>query len=289
MTLEKSRIYTFLDASKRFSVNFFDAQKFVHDATIIQKMHEPSLNFLKDSLLSYPTLLAFTKPGEEFGLYLDSNTPYFLFKFESYNLKARTLLLPDNLTAYPQKIKGLCRLQKFIPNNPNPYTSLIEIDQESPSEVFNKILTQSYQVDAILHLSPSGNQSVMIYRIPDDGGIGLSPNNNLKHSLNPDQKESKQFFESNIEKFNKVFSKNHNQLLHIVRDLEDIGLNYLVSRVIEFSCRCSKENFVDRISTFGADEIKQLFSTSMTLDITCDYCKTLYQITKDLFPDLTEH
>mgnify|MGYP001283419369 CR=1 FL=1 len=150
MELERSRIYTFLDESKRFSINFFDGQKFIHDVLTIQKMPSQATQFLKDSLLSYPTLLSFTKPGEEFGLYLDSAEPYFLFKLESFQLKARTLLLPENLSTYPEKIKGICRLQKFLPNNVNPYTSLIEIDNESPSEVYTKILTQSYQVDAAL-------------------------------------------------------------------------------------------------------------------------------------------
>lgn len=288
MTFEISRIYTFLDESKRFSVNFFDAQKFVHDAITIQNMPLPAISFLTDSLLSYPTLLSFTKPGEEFGLYLDSSDPYFLFKFESFHLKARTLLLPETLTTYPNKIKGLCRLQKYIPNNPNPYTSMIEMDNDSPSDVFNKILMQSYQIDATLQISPSGNQSIMIYRIPDDGGIGLNPNT-IKNNFNPDHQESLQFFNSHKDEIQAIFAKKHNQLIQIVRDLEMIGLEYLVSRVIEFSCRCSKENFVDRISTFGADEIKQMFSTSATLDITCDYCKTHYQITKDSFPDLIKH
>jgi molecular chaperone Hsp33 len=289
VTFDKSRIYTFLDETKRFSINFFDAQKFVHDALLIQKNEIQSSNFLRDSLLSYPTLLSFTKPGEEFGLYLDSSNPYFLFKLESFQSKARTLLLPESFSAYPEKISGLCRLQKFIPNNPNPYTSVIEITSESPSEIFNKILTQSYQIDATLFLSSVCNQSVMIYRIPDEGGVGLSSHNSLKNNFNPDRKESLQFFNANKEKFDAVFSKKHNQLIQIVRDLEAIGFEYLVSRVIEFSCRCSKENFVDRISTFGLDEIKQMFSDSAVLDITCDYCKTHYQITKDLFPDLIEH
>ncbi len=289
MAFEKSRIYTFMDESKRFSINFFDAQKFVHDAITIQNMPVQATNFLKDSLLAYPTLLSFTKPGEEFGLYLDSSDPYFLFKFESFQLKARTLLLPETLAIYPEKIKGLCRLQKYIPNNPNPYTSMIEMDYETPAQIFDKILAQSYQIDATLQVSTSSNQSLMIYRIPDEGGIGLSPQNNLKNNFNPDRQETLQFFNSHKAAFEAIFAKKHDQLINIVRDMEKIGFDYLVSRVIDFACRCSKENFVDRISTFGADEIKQMFDTSATLDITCDYCKTHYQITKDSFPDLIQH
>lgn len=289
MELEKSRIYTFLDESKRFSINFFDGQKFIHDVLTIQKMPVQATNFLKDSLLSYPTLLSFTKPGEEFGLYLDSNEPYFLFKFESFQSKARTLLLPETLTTYPEKIKGICRLQKFQPNNVNPYTSLIEIDNESPSEVYTKILAQSYQVDAALYISPLNNQSIMIYKIPEEGGVGLVSHQNLNTSFNPDQQESVHFLDKHKKVFDTLFAKNMNPLLSIVREFEKNKWDYLYSRVIEFSCRCSKANFIDRISTFGIDEIKLMFSDSQTIDITCDYCKTHYQITKDAFPDLIEH
>lgn len=289
MTFEKSRIYTFMDNTKKFSINFFDAQKFVFDITSLQKLPQNSTSFLKDSLLAYPTLLSFTKPGEEFGLYIDSAEPYFLFKFESFQSSARTLLLPETLNTYPEKIKGICRLQKFLPNNPSPYTSLIEISHESPSEVYKKILIQSYQVDATLYISPYGNQSVMIYKIPQEGGVGLNPHDKIVHHFNPDRQESLQFLNANMEDFNRILAKNHNQLVNIVRDLENCKFDYLVSRVVEFSCRCSKDNFVDRISTFGADEIKQMFNESTTIDITCDYCKTHYQITKDSFPDLIEH
>jgi hypothetical protein len=289
MEFERSRIYTFLDDTKRFSINFFDGQKFIHDVLTLQKMPSQATTFLKDSLLSYPTLLSFTKPGEEFGLYLDSSSPYFLFKFESFQLKARTLLLPETLSEYPQKIKGICRLQKFLPNNVNPYTSLIEIDNESPSEVYGKILNQSYQVDATLYVSPFGNQSVMIYKIPEEGGVGLQGHNVINNHFNPDQKDSQKFLEQNRNLFDTIFKKNLNSLISIVREFEKHPIEYLVSRVIDFSCRCSKENFVDRISTFGLDEIKNMFSENSTLEITCDYCKTHYQITKDAFPDLIEH
>lgn len=289
MELEKSRIYTFLDESKRFSINFFDAQKFIHDIITLQKMPEQAVHFLTDSLLSYPTLLSFTKPGEEFGLYIDSKDPYFLFKFESFNLKARTLILPETLDFYPEKIDGMCRLQKFAPNNQRPYTSLLEISNEGPSEIFNKILIQSYQVDATLYLAPNKMQSVMIYKIPEEGGVGLNSHSDIKIKFNPDQKESLQFLSQNKSLFDQIFAKCHNNLLSIVRDFENSKFEYLVSRVIEFSCRCSKENFVDRISTFGLDEIKQMFSTAPTLDIRCDYCKKNYSITKDCFPDLIEH
>ena len=289
MSLQKSRIYTFLDESKKFSINFFDAQKFIQDAIAIQKLPQQTINFFIDSLLSYPTLLSFTKPGEEFALYLDSSKPYFLYKFESYQLKARTLLLPDTLDSYPDKIKGICRLQKHSPGSSQPYTSLLEINDESPSEILKKIFSQSYQVDAAFYLSPNKNQSIMIYRIPDTGGIGLSNHSNTKFDFDPDKNESLSFLQKHKTSFDSICKSNFNELLPIVRGLENLGFDYLVSRVIDFSCRCSKEVFVDRISTFGIDEIKLMFSDTPSISITCDYCRTHYEITKDSFPELVQH
>lgn len=288
MEFEKSRIYTFFDKSKRFCLNFFDAQKYVHDVVHLQKMPEQAVTFLRDSLLSYPTLLSFTKPGEEFGLYIDSKLPYFLFKFESFGLKSRTLLLPDTLDAYPRKINGMCRLQKSSPNS-TPYTSLVEIQDEGPADIFIKILNQSYQVDAALYLSTHGNQSVMIYKVPEQGGVGLSSHEQITHQFNPDKKESAEFLKQHKSIIDNIFSKNHNSLLNIVRDFEAHSFDYLVSRVIEFSCKCSQDYFIDKITAFGPDEIKKLFLEQSSLEIKCDYCKKLYSITKDDFPDLVEH
>lgn len=288
MEFEKSRIYTFFDQSKRFCLNFFDGQKYINDVVRIQKMPNQSLNFLNDSLLSYPTLLAFTKPGEDFGLYIDSSSPYFLFKFESFGLKSRTLLLPDTLESYPEKIKGVCRLQKYSPNT-TPYTSLLEIIDESPSEVFNKILNQSYQVDATLYLSPFKSQSVMIYKVPEQGGVGLSSHESIANKFDPDKKESLQYLDYSKDTLNKIFSKKHNSLLNIVRDFEKHGFEYLVSRVIEFSCRCSFDYYLDKVTAFGVDEIRKLFSEQKCLSIKCDYCKKEYSITKDHFPNLIDH
>jgi integrase len=111
-------------------------------------------------------MITFLKPGESLGVYIDSEEPYFRFKIETnYTGSMRTLLLPEEFSAFPEKLTGKARISKIFPNT-TPYTSIINMDNDDASEVVNNILKESYQTKSKVITSDSLDQSIMFTKLP---------------------------------------------------------------------------------------------------------------------------
>ena len=111
------------------------------DVLMIDDIHElkdKGFSYLRDLVLSTQPMISLLKPNEGFGIYLDSEEPYFRWKIETnWNGNMRTLLAPEDFNIIPSKVNGVCRLVKIPPNNQKPYTSLIELKQNKFNEIIN--------------------------------------------------------------------------------------------------------------------------------------------------------
>lgn len=57
------------------------------------------------------------------------------------------------------------------------------------------------------------------------------------------------------------------------------------STIIDFYCRCSKENFKDKLITLGINELKGLQKDN-NRELVCHYCNNKYQLTDDDFNEM---
>lgn len=320
MTLQPSRIYTFIDHSHKFSINFFDGQKFVSDCLLLHAENStesavqkgsPYDKFFKSSLLSYPHLLSFCKPGEEIGFYIDSDKPKFKFKFESFGHKyARTLLLLDtasteNFSSPSPLISGLLRFQKYLPQGKIPYTTHLQLEQQTHEQAFAELLSKSFQIDAhLLHNSATSSdssldsfcQSIFIHKLPPthphfSSNMPVQHNNfpgpqiehNFKINNISDQASSQEFSEAHHGFFEHIFSSQLNQFKDIVDAFELIGFNYLNSKTINLSCTCSLDKITSSLFNMYQGNLNELFGNDTELSINCDYCKKKYLLTKSSF------
>lgn len=273
--LDDSRLYSFLDSENNFTVHFLDGQKLIHDLAIIHDVKSQGFAYFRDSILTAQNLISLLKSGEGLGLFIDSNEPYFKLKIEmNFAGRMRTLLMPENFNTFPDKITGTCRLSKIFPNNPSPYTSVIELNNIGFHQVVNKILQDSYQLKADIHISEDSDQSVMIQQLPK---ANINKEEVVSNQLTP-----KEYWIKSQKHIQDLFKKSTTKQPEIQKHFEDLGYTFLGSKLVEFKCNCSRERMVRSISSLCLSSgINDVFESKDELEAKCDYCKTYYLITKD--------
>jgi molecular chaperone Hsp33 len=272
--LPDSRLFSFMDRENNFTVHFLEGQKLIHDLAMIHEVKGSGFAYFRDTVLTSQNLVTLLKPGEGLGLFVDSNDPYFRLKIEMNHAgRMRTLLMPDNFDSFPDKIRGNCRLSKLFPNNPTPYTSVIELNDINFHQIVNKILKDSYQIKSDIHVSKVSDQSAMLVQLPPvkvDKEVIIEP------------MSTKEYWLKIQTKVNELFDAAATDQESIQKTFEDLGLTFLGSKLIEFKCNCSRERMLGSISSLcKSTSIEEIFEGKDQIETKCDYCKTFYLLTKD--------
>lgn len=275
--LQESRLYSFIDQKEGFTLHFLEGQKLIHDLAIIHNTRAHGFQYFRDAILSIQLMISYLKPGEGLGVYIDSEEPYFRLKVEmSDQGQMRTLLLPDEFDQFPRTIKGKCRVVKTLPNEAQPYTSIVDLDHVSFDEAVNNILKLSYQLQSQIFLSNETDQSVLLMKLPSINVNKIQTN--YTFSL-------EEFWRKVSPDINKLFSKHTDNYETIQQGVEQLGFIFLGSKEIKFKCHCSRERMIKNLWTLiNSNGIDQVFDSSdSSLEIKCDYCKTSYLILKKEF------
>ncbi len=270
--LPESRLYTFIDEPREFALYFLEAQKLIHDLALIHDIRGDGFAYFRDAVLSVQLLIAFLKHGDQFGFYFDSNDPLFRLKIETgYNGETRCALIPEEFSEFPETLRGMVRVMKLYPNNRPPYESILDVTDLPFRAVVNHVLQNSYQVNGAIALSPTSDQSLMVHQLPP---------------LRPDEYEySVEAARSRRGAIRKVTDEVFQQAItdgaELAKALEPAGFRLLASRPIKVSCSCSKERMVRGVHLAVGGDIEQLFDPMQeALDVTCEYCKTHYAISR---------
>lgn len=266
--LNESSLYSFIDEKEGFVLHFLEGQQLIKTLAIIHPLGGQGLSAFRDAVLMFEPFIAFLKPQEGFGLYIDSSDPQFMLKMEA-NSKGliRTLLLPENFNEFPNKIKGVARLTKiFGETKEKQYSSSIELNGIGFHEIANKILKESYQVSAKCFLSHDSDQSILILKLP---GFKI-------------QKELEEYWETIKNKTEEIFKLSLNEKEKIVSSFESLGLIFLNNKEVKFKCSCSRERMISGVKALinTGSTIESFFDSKDSIELKCDYCKTAYLITK---------
>jgi molecular chaperone Hsp33 len=275
--LPESRLYSFIDQKEGFTVNFFEGQKLIHDLAIIHNVVGGGFQYYRDAILSLQPMISFLKPGEGLGVYIDSEEPYFRLKIEmSDQGQMRTLLLPEDFNQFPKSIIGKCRIVKLSPEDPRPYTSIIQLNDIDFHQVVNKILKESYQVKSEVFLSQTSDQSLMIMKLPEINVNKVQTN----YTLSIDD-YWKRIGAGTQELYDMGTTEQSDIQTHFERE----GLIFLGSKEIVFKCTCSRQRMFEGIrSIIWANGMDSVFDPSEAhIETKCDYCKTSYLLTREEF------
>lgn len=275
--LQESRLYSFIDQKNGFTLHFLEGQKLINDLAIIHTTRGGGFNYFRDAILSIQLMIAYLKPGEGLGVYIDSDEPYFRLKVEmSEQGQMRTLLIPEDFNQFPKSITGKCRVVKTMPNEAHPYTSIIDLDDVNFDGVVNKILKESYQFNSSIFLSEESDQSVLLMKLPSINVNSVK----VEYPLSIPE-----YWNTIKDSISVLFEKHADDYAEIERQIESLGLIFLGSREIKFKCHCSRERMVSGIRTLiRSGNIHDVFGDDENeIETKCDYCKTSYLILKNEF------
>lgn len=270
--METSRIYTFLDEKNSYLLHFFEGQKLIHDLALIHNLKGHGFSYFRDCILGAEPIIAFLKNDEGVGIYIDSEEPYFRLKIETgHHGQVRCLLLPEDFDQFPEKLNGLCRLSKIFKSDQQSYTSVIELNDTTFSDVINIILKESYQIQSEVKVSPDADQSIMIMQLPS---LDYDKQNVAPIKLSD-------YWKTHEEQINKIFKQGLTNYQEVQARFEELGLTFIAAKDVTYFCPCSKDRMIKSMRGLSAKTTEELFSQEgKDLETRCDYCKKVYHINK---------
>lgn len=271
--LNPSRLYSFLDSKNGFAVHILDGQKLIQDLVLLHPMNGSAFAYFRDTVLGFIPMIAFLKPGDGLGIYVDSENPYFRLKIETNHAgHTRTLLLPEDFNKFPMKITGEARVTKQFPGNGAPYSSVIAFDEIEPRELTNQVIRVSYQVSAETVVSEASDQSLLLVKLPPARVDSLYEDKTP--SLAQYLKDKRGFFHA-------IFDDHHNDVKEMVGAFEKGPFAYLSSRQVGLFCPCSQETMEHNLRMLYAQDPDGLFEGEASLETRCDYCKKTYVVKRE--------
>jgi molecular chaperone Hsp33 len=275
--LPESRLYSFIDQKEGFTLHFLEGQKLIQELAVIHEVIGAGFNYFRDAILSFQPMISFLKPGEGLGIYIDSEEPYFRLKLEmSDQGQMRTLLLPEDFNQFPKTITGRCRIVKTLPDDLNPYTSIIKLDDIDFHNVVNSVLKESYQINSEVFLSHNSDQSVLLTKLPE-----INVNKVQTHY----SMDVEQYWKRIKTQTEKLYTLGTTEQQDIQDEFEKSGLLFLGSKEVKFKCTCSRERMLKGIwSIIRGNGIDGVFQPDEDqIETRCDYCKTSYLLMRDEF------
>jgi molecular chaperone Hsp33 len=272
--LPDSQLYTFVDEAREFALYFLEGQRLIRDLALLHGIHGEGFAYFRDVVLSIQPMIAFLKPGEQLGFYIDSEEPFFRLKIETGHPGAmRSALLPADFGGFPETVSGMVRVQKIFPNNKLPYESVLEVDKLPLREIVNRVLTHSYQVNSAVIVSSRSDQSVMLSQLPPSPGGA-----EYEYSPEAARKRGEQIASAMEAIFERALLSSE----EIQGAFADVGFELLAGRTVQFQCGCSKERVVENLSLLGSADRADLFVPGENdLEVLCEYCKSKYTISRD--------
>jgi redox-regulated HSP33 family molecular chaperone len=203
--------------------------------------------------------------------------PPFRLKIETaFHGDTRCALMPEGFHEFPGAVRGVARLLKLYPDNRPPYTSVIHLDGLSLGDMVNGVLRSSFQSGSVILVSRDADQSAMLHRLPPVGRHG---------DRDDDPVAAVERFRRSIEApLAKLFARALTGREELHAAFEALGFHPLASRPVRLRCGCSRDRMLRnlRLVADGDAGLDELFGAGRpSLEVTCDYCKTRYRVTRD--------
>lgn len=151
-------------------------------------------------------------------------------------------------------------------DNVKPYQSIIPLTEENIVGNLENYFAQSVQVPTKLWLAISDKSAVEML-------LQLLPRKNQPI-------EEREIFWQHAVKLGETLTEtelltlDNQTLLHRLYHAETVRIFEPIP--IQFRCNCSKKRMDNVIKMLGKQETDEIFATKQVIDITCEYCNTVY-------------
>jgi len=271
MSGDESRLYTFIDETREFALYFLEGQRLIEQLALTHPIRGEGFHYFRDVVLSIQPLIALLNHGEQIGVYIDSDEPYFRLKIEAnHHGSTRSMLLPADFEQFPKTMHGLVRLFRMFPGGRPPYESVLQIEGLALREIVNRVLRESYEVNGTITVSQTADQSVLLHQLPplkDEYEVSLQAVRERRSGIR--------------EGLRGIFARALSDLAEIQSAFREIGFRFLAVREVQFRCSCSRAGMVQNLGSVYKTEGDKLFDPGqLSLHATCEYCKSGYEISR---------
>src|SRR5690606_17397254 len=150
-----------------------------------------------------------------------------------------------------------------------PYTTVIEVQDQSFNQLVNHILKTSYQLNAEVRVLEGEDISVLIVKLPD-------PMNNSTTGPSTPEESGRARGADILDPLKTIAPPSE-----IIDRIQARGLIYLQGKDVRFTCSCSRERFIVSLKNLTASLDEIFHKGQQEVEVKCDYCKTYYLITRD--------
>ena len=175
---------------------------------------------------------------------------------------------------------GNLKLSRILKNNSEPITGITPISNGDISSEMIVYFTQSEQIPTYVLLPVNFDEETGL--ITQSGGIIAQA---LPGYEQKDLAKMLVIFD-NLPDILEMYDndKNPKQVLEEILPFE---YDIVSSTQVDFFCRCSKDNFMDKMVTLGADELKSIQEDGHR-DLVCQYCNEKYTLEDSDFDKIIE-
>ena len=151
-------------------------------------------------------------------------------------------------------------------NKVNPYQSIVPLTEPGIAANLENYFGQSVQIPTKIWLAVNEIRAVgmLLQLLPSQTQTIEERENFWRHAVQL----------GDTIKDDELLSLDNETILHRLYHEEDIRL--YEAEHVQFKCQCSQERMNNVIKMLGKNETDDIFKTRQVIDITCEYCNTVY-------------
>ncbi len=283
--LEKSRVINVLSSNGHFRVS---AIKNTGVALEAQKRHQlpevPAL--LLARALSAASLLAVFLTGEE-RVIIDAIGDGVVNKVTAEAIQVGEV---RGYCEYSDRVKnlskdefdsalgpGIFRVLRILYNEPEPIVGIVQLIRGDISSDLNYYFAKSEQIFSIALLDADTDENGLI-----NNSVGMIVQA-MPGATDKEKNEITNVLE-HLERLTNLI-KPRDDLSVILKNILPWDFNILKNDRVDFFCRCSKENFMEKLLTLNYHDVKEMKEMGQN-ELVCQYCNAKYYLDDNDFNNL---
>ena len=174
----------------------------------------------------------------------------------------------------------LLKVSRILYNHITPIIGIVPLNNFDIEDAFNSYFLQSEQTQSFIILNTYADNSQII----NSNGILIQAMPNATQSQIDNIKNQM----LNIKKRNILNSIKYTISPEIDESLSELlpfNFDIIKNRQIDFYCRCSKENFKNKLITLGIEEIKDMENKGHS-ELICQFCSKKHHLSSADFKDI---
>ena len=169
---------------------------------------------------------------------------------------------------------GILRVMRILYNEPEPFIGIVQLVRGDISSDLNYYFAKSEQIFSVALLDADTDEEG---KIINSCGLIVQA---MPGATEKEKDEIVQHF-SDMDRLTEII-KPKDDLENVLKKILPWDFTVMKNDRVDFFCRCSKEQFIEKLLTLNYSDIKEMQELNQN-ELVCQYCNTKYYLTDDDF------